>query len=215
MLFDTNFLDIYNGMSHPNIVIAVFLINCVLRGFAYKKLYGNYLGFIPIFGDIIFMDEIAKEFQNKYRTKYKLWACIVVPFWICIVIPFLPVIILLIDFIKMYGDYLWIICLGIPGFCDMFSEWKTETPAEFVNNCGSALVLGLIVVVVLLVIVVMIVSVLLNRYYRYRLLKPLVQRASDNRGTIMKTLFFSLVPLTFYLWVIAVKNVEDKILDNN
>lgn len=45
-------------------------VSYVLCGLAYKSLLDDYLGFIPLAGDLVCKYRIASEYENEYKTKY-------------------------------------------------------------------------------------------------------------------------------------------------
>lgn len=52
------------------------IFNIILRGFAYKYLFGEYTGFIPMVGDIIGKIKIAQEYESPFKIKYVIFSVI-------------------------------------------------------------------------------------------------------------------------------------------
>lgn len=184
--FTTTYID-YRVVSIFTLLMILFA-NWMLRGFAFKKLMSTYLGFVPFVGGPLCTDRIAEAFSNPYRARYKasVWA--------------LGGAVLILLFSGVIWSF-FLALFALAGALDWMISMDGGAQAGLAHQMApEALILmsllwGLILAILL--------SFGISRYYRYRLLKPALQKMDEAEPNRLALAAFAILPTAFYIRVLT------------
>lgn len=186
--FFTTLNDIKDAAGFIKAIIStVLFIIYLLQGFSYKKLSGNYFGFIPIVGDIIGMYVAALNYNKKYAKRYLIWASLLLLLF--------PV---FFYFIKagLAISAFYLIFSGL----EMISSWGNNALAGLTDTVTPHI--SGIIIVLIIIFIFLIIALFLNLRYRYKLLHSLTASISKSKHNGFKSFIFALFPVLFYIWIL-------------
>lgn len=177
------------------IAFKISIILCfILRGLAYKKLQDNYFGFVPYVGDIICMWKIATKYESRRKATYVAFSIIL-----------LPIQNFLIKFIITFKIYLAIFLSS--GLWEITIEsLKKEDPGFYRIFLDFSKIFMFLLFVFLLVFVIV---VFFNFFFRYKILRPLVEEITYSEAVGFRTLIFAIFPFIFYIWLLCNNSLDE------